>query len=87
MQQVVQGVTGLGLGHIPSAGNFVCVAFPRADGEPRAAAVFQGLLRRGVIVRPLANYGMPDHLRVTIGLPAENARFLDALRETLARTA
>ena len=87
MQQVVQGVTGLGLGHIPSAGNFVCVAFPRADGEPRAADVFQGLLRRGVIVRPLANYGMPDHLRVTIGLPAENARFLDALRETLARTA
>ena len=84
MRQIVAGVTGLGLGHIPSAGNFVCVGFPRVDGEPRAAAVFQGLLRRGVIVRPLVNYGMPDHLRVTIGLPAENARFLDALRETLA---
>ena len=86
MRQIVEGVTGLGLGHIPSAGNFVCVEFPRAGGEPRAAAVFQGLLRRGVIVRPLANYGMPNHLRVTIGLPAENARFLDALHETRAET-
>ncbi len=84
MRQIVEGVTGLGLGHIPSAGNFVCVEFPRAGGEPRAADVFQALLRRGVIVRPLGNYGMADHLRVTIGLPAENARFLDALRETLA---
>ena len=84
MRQIVEGVTGLGLGHIPSAGNFVCVEFPRVGCEPRAAAVFQGLLLRGVIVRPLMNYGMPDHLRVTIGLPGENARFLDALRETLA---
>ena len=84
MRQIIEGVAGLGLGHIPSAGNFVCVAVPRAGGEPRAAAVFQGLLRRGVIVRPLVNYGMPDHLRVTSGLPGENARFVDALRETLA---
>ena len=41
--------------------------------------MFQKLLRQGVIVRPVANYGMPDHLRVTIGLAEENARFLEAL--------
>ena len=50
-----------------------------------AAPVFQGLLREGVIVRPVANYGMPDHLRITIGLPAENIRLLEALAKVLAR--
>jgi histidinol-phosphate aminotransferase len=39
------------------------------------------LLRQGVIVRPVAGYGMPEWLRVTIGLPEENARFLAALRQ------
>ena len=48
-----------------------------------SAAVFQRLLRAGVIVRPLTNYGMADHLRVTVGLPAENARFLAALGDAL----
>ena len=38
-----------------------------------------------VIVRPVANYGMPNYLRVTIGLPVENQRFLDALKQVLAR--
>jgi histidinol-phosphate aminotransferase len=45
--------------------------------------VYQALLRQGVIVRPLAEYGLPHHLRVTIGLPGENARFLDSLRTVL----
>lgn len=42
-------------------------------------------MREGVIVRPVANYGMPNHLRITIGLPAENSRFLEALAKVLAR--
>ncbi|NNG65607.1 histidinol-phosphate transaminase, partial [Pseudomonas fragi] len=46
--------------------------------------VYQGLLREGVIVRPVANYGMPNHLRITIGLPAENTRLLEALAKVLA---
>jgi histidinol-phosphate aminotransferase len=46
---------------------------------------FPGLAAEGVIVRPVANYGMPNHLRVTIGLPAENSRFLEALAKVLAR--
>jgi histidinol-phosphate aminotransferase len=48
-----------------------------------AAQVNQRLLRSGVIVRPLGGYGMPEHLRVTIGLERENARFLEALAQAL----
>lgn len=78
MRQITEGVTRLGLTFIPSVGNFVCIDF----GRP-AAAVYEQLLREGVIVRPIANYGMPNHLRVTIGLPQENQRFLDALQKIL----
>ncbi|MNW00109.1 Histidinol-phosphate aminotransferase 2 [compost metagenome] len=80
MQQLQAGLRALGLGWIESKGNFIAVDLAR-----EAAPVFQGLLREGVIVRPVANYGMPNHLRVTIGLPAENARFLEALSKVLAR--
>jgi histidinol-phosphate aminotransferase len=50
-----------------------------------AANVYQNLLRLGVIVRPIASYGMPDYLRVTIGLESENARFLESLEQALRR--
>ena len=83
MKQLLDGCKRLGIAWIPSYANFVTVEIPRARGEntgqSQAGAVFQKLLRLGVIVRPLANYGMPDHLRVTIGLARENARFLEAL--------
>jgi len=85
MKQLTDGCRGLGLDWIPSYGNFVSVAIPRANGASRAAAVYEGLLRQGVIVRPVAGYGLPDHLRVTVGLPEENARFLAALAAALAR--
>ena len=89
MQQLQDGCKRLGLSWIPSYGNFVSIEIPRAraDGEKagqsQAGAVFQKLLKRGVIVRPLAGYAMPDHLRVTIGLAAENVRFLEALEAVL----
>ena len=67
-----------GLEYIPSVGNFVCVRV--GDGD----AVYEALLREGVIVRPVANYGLPEYLRVTLGLPEENARFLDALKKILS---
>jgi len=76
---LTQGFSALGLDFIPSAGNFVAVAVPDAP------AVYQALLREGVIVRPVAEYGLPDHLRVSIGLPEENARFLATLERLLAR--
>ena len=77
MQRVTQGLAQLGLTYIASFGNFVSIRVKDTD------AVFQRLLRRGVIVRPIASYGMPDYLRVSIGLESENERFLDALRLSL----
>ena len=79
MLQLETGFRELGLEWIPSRGNFIAVDLGR-----EAAPVFQALLREGVIVRPVANYGMPHHLRVTIGLQRENQRFLDALTKVLA---
>jgi histidinol-phosphate aminotransferase len=74
MQQLTQGLDALGLTYIPSVANFITVDVGRA-----AAPVYEALLREGVIVRPIANYGMPNHLRITIGRPQENQRFLTAL--------
>ena len=78
MVQLVAAFRELGLEWIPSAGNFV--TFKVGD----AIGVNQALLRQGVIVRPIAAYGMPHWLRVSIGLPEENARFIEALRQALA---
>ncbi|HEY9447171.1 MAG TPA: histidinol-phosphate transaminase [Burkholderiales bacterium] len=78
MVQVTQGLKDLGLDYIPSRGNFV--SFRMKD----AARVFQRLLQSGVIVRPIAGYGMPNFLRVSIGLAAENERFLESLARALA---
>ncbi|MSQ59594.1 MAG: histidinol-phosphate transaminase [Betaproteobacteria bacterium] len=77
MIQITEGVTRFGLQYIASHGNFVTVKVGAA-GE-----VYQRLLRQGVIVRPVAGYGMPEHLRVSIGLPRENERFLSALAASL----
>jgi len=80
MAQLEAGLGELGLSWIPSKGNFVAVDFGRD-----AAPINTALLREGVIVRPVAGYGMPTFLRVSIGLPEENARFLAALKKVLAR--
>ena len=78
MKQITEGLAALGLRYIPSYGNFV--SFEVA----KAGAVYQDLLKAGVIVRPIAGYGMPNHLRVSIGLESENARFLESLRQAIA---
>jgi histidinol-phosphate aminotransferase len=80
MAQIVEGLKALGLGHIPSVGNFLAI-----DLDQPAGLIDQALLREGVITRPIANYGLPNHLRVTVGLPEENARFLGALAKALGR--
>jgi histidinol-phosphate aminotransferase len=72
----------LGLEYVPSYGNFVLV---RVGNDDQAGArVNLALLRQGVIVRPVGNYGLPQWLRVTIGLETENARFIAALEKALA---
>jgi histidinol-phosphate aminotransferase len=79
MFQLLTGISRLGLGSIESAGNFLTVDTGRSGVD-----VYNALLQEGVIVRPLANYGMPQHLRVTIGRTDENARFLKSLEKVLA---
>ena len=77
MQALTSGFKRLGLSWIPSFANFVSFKVPSA------AEVFRRLLRQGVIVRPIAGYGMPDYLRVTVGTETENERFLAALETVL----
>lgn len=69
--------TAMGLRFVPSHANFVLVK------TGRGAEVFAALQRRGIITRPMAGYGLPDWLRISVGTPAENARCLVALREVL----
>lgn len=80
MQQLISGAAKLGCEHIPSRGNFLSVKVGNA------AHVFQQLLKRGVIVRPIGAYAMPEWLRVSIGLAQENQRFLDALGDVLSQS-
>jgi histidinol-phosphate aminotransferase len=76
-QQLTQAFERLKLRYIPSYGNFVLVHV----GD--AARINEQLLKHGVIVRPVANYGLPDYLRISIGLPQENATFIVALEQAL----
>ncbi len=69
----------LGLAYLPSMGNFLTVNMKR-----HAMPVYDALLKRGVIVRPVANYQMPDYLRITVGTPEQNYRFIDALSGVIA---
>ncbi len=78
MDELTAAFGRLGLEYVPSYGNFVLVRVGPA------AQVYHELLKRGVIVRPVANYALPEWLRVTVGLPQENAKFLRALPEALA---
>ena len=79
MAFLVEAFRRRGLAYVPSAANFVLVRV----GE--GARVYEALLREGVIVRPMDAYGFPAHVRVTVGLPAENERFVEALDRVLAR--
>ena len=79
MQQIIAAFDRLGVSYIPSFGNFI--AFHCQD----AAGMNRFMLEKGVIVRPLAGYKMPNTLRVSIGLPQENARFIEVLEQALAR--
>jgi len=74
-----EGLDALGISCTRTQANFILVHLPAANGQ----AVYDRLLRRGVIVRPMGSYDLPATIRVTVGTPTENARFLAALREVL----
>jgi len=78
-RQLESGLQALGLNWIPSICNFLTVDFKKP-----ALAIYEALLREGIIVRPVHNYDLPNHLRITIGLPDQNARLLQALKKVLA---
>lgn len=80
MQQLEQGLRKLSLDFIPSIGNFITV------DVHDATLVYQKLLHEGVIVRPLTAYGMPKHIRVTIGTFEQNQRFLHSIGKVLKAT-
>lgn len=79
MKQLMLAFDDMGLAFIPSKGNFICVDF-----EQPADEIYQALLKAGVIVRPIANYGMPNHLRISIGQESENSRFINELSRIMA---
>lgn len=79
--QLVAAFDRLGLEYVPSYGNFVLVRV--GDDNEAGARVNLALLKQGVIVRPVGSYGLPQWLRVTIGLPQENEAFIAALERAL----
>jgi histidinol-phosphate aminotransferase len=81
-KQMTAAFEELGLEYVPSFGNFVLV---RVGGDDDAGArVNLALLKQGVIVRPVGAYGLPQWLRISIGLPQENATFIEALKKALS---
>jgi histidinol-phosphate aminotransferase len=74
LKQLITAFDQRKLRHYPSAGNFVLIDC----GRP-AASIYEALLRAAIIVRPVANYGLPNHLRITIGTHEQNERLLAAL--------
>jgi len=78
LEYLAAAFTQLGLDYIPSVGNFITVAMPRSGRD-----IYEQLLRAGIIVRPVDNYGLPDHLRISVGLESENQRFIQSLGEIL----
>ena len=81
MQQLTQAFASLGLSWIPSAANFVSVDLKR-DAMP----VYEALLKKGVIVRPVGVYEMPEFLRISIGTGQENEFFINALKDVLSES-
>jgi histidinol-phosphate aminotransferase len=80
--QLTAAFDELKLSYVPSYGNFVLVKVGEDDGA--GARVNLALLKKGIIVRPVGNYGLPQWLRISIGLPEENAAFIAALKTVLA---
>ena len=79
MRYLISAFNELNLSYIPSVGNFICV-----NVGDNAMKVYDDLLYEGVIVRPVANYEMPEFLRITIGTEKENSRFIAALSKVLS---
>jgi histidinol-phosphate aminotransferase len=76
---IIEAMVPLGLRAYPSLGNFVLI-----DVRQDATTVYEQLLRRGVIARPMGAWGLPTHLRVSVGTPAQTTRAIATLTEVLS---
>ncbi len=77
-KQLYQGLTRLDIKYIPSATNFIAVKL-----GPKSGTLAEEMIKRGVITRHLAAWGLPEHIRVTIGTEDENQKFLGVLEDLL----
>lgn len=77
-------LSGMGCKVFPSLANFIMITLP-ADSPLDADGVFDALLRRGIIIRQLKSYSLPQHLRISIGNQQENQTFIAAMRELLQK--
>ena len=80
---LTEQLRGLGLAVVPSVGNFLLIGFPEA-GPHTAAAADGALAARGLVLRAVASYGLPHHLRLTVGTEEANRLVVDTLRAFLA---
>lgn len=78
LKQLADGFKQLGLEFVPSHGNFVLVRFEKAD------TVNEQLMKTGIIVRPVKGYGLPNHLRISVGTEPQNVRLLETLSRILS---
>ncbi|HEY7601860.1 MAG TPA: histidinol-phosphate transaminase [Methylomirabilota bacterium] len=81
MRRITTALDAMGVSYVPSRANFLLVELPDA------ARVYEALLKHGVIVRPMASFGLERALRITVGTPEENARLVEALRQVLGKGA
>ncbi|RLB43039.1 MAG: histidinol-phosphate transaminase [Deltaproteobacteria bacterium] len=82
LRQLARGLDELGLKYFPTQTNFFLIKTP-IPGK----VIYERMLRRGVIVRAMDSFGLPDHIRINVGLPQENDRFLNTLKEIVETSA
>ena len=76
--QLADGFSRLGLRYLPSEGNFICFFIP-----DKAELIYQAMLKKGIIIRHLKSFGMPDACRVSVGTAEDNVLFLSCLETCL----
>lgn len=82
MHYLYSELDSLGLSYVKSYANFVLF-----DSAMDGSVLCERLLKKGVIARPMGGYGLKNHIRITVGLPEENERFVEALKECLSQEA
>ena len=80
LQYLYQNLDEMGLEFLPTQTNFFLIKMPRKGKE-----IYERMLKLGVIVRSMDSYGLPDYIRINVGLPEENERFIRTLKDILKK--